>query len=665
MEADFSGWATKAGLKCSDGRIITSEAFKHLDGLQVPMVWQHGHGSPTNVLGHVLLEHRKDGIYCYGFFNDTEHGIAAHKLVMHKDIKMLSIYANDLVEKTKQVLHGMIREVSLTLAGANPGALIEQVRIAHSNDPDDVEILDDAAVIHTGIEFDFVDFGVEVDDEDETIAHAADQSSMTVQEVYDNFTDIELTVVHYMVGAAVESAMAEAAHSDVDNGGAEDTTPTEGDLTHQEGTTAVTNVFEQQGKTGENEGERHILSHDAMNGIFETAKRLGSVKQAVESYALAHGIDNIDTLFPDAKLITNTPEWFTRRTEWVNAILTNVHHTPFAKVRTLWADLTLDEARAKGYVKGDLKKEQFFAVYKRETGPTTVYKKQALHRDDVVDITDFDIVSWMKGEMRLMLEEEVARAILLGDGREVDDEDKINETMIRPIATDDDLYSVTVYSNLDDASSSYLEFMDAMIENRRLYRGSGQPSLFISEVVLAKLLTLRDGDGRKYYRGMDEIASELRVRDIIPVEAMDTDTDLLAIMVNMSDYNVGTNMGGEINLFDQFDIDYNKQKYLIETRMSGALTKIRSALVFRKTASAAVLTVPNAPTFVSSTGVVTIVATTGIVYKNKATGATLATGAQTAIAAGAQIVVEATPSSSSYYIANTVEDQWTFTRDRA
>lgn len=667
---DFSGWATKAGLKCSDGRTIKPEAFQHMDGMQVPLVWQHGHGTPTNVLGHVQLEARKEGVYCYAFFNDTDAGIAAHKLVLHKDIKMLSIYANELIEKSKIVHHGQICEVSLTLKGANPGALIDNVRIAHSADPDDYTDLDDAAIIHTGLEFDFVDFGVFEDDDD--LEHAADGDQMTVEDVYKSFSEVQKTVVHYIVGAAVEAAQDEMAveHSAIEPDATEvpttevPTTPTEGDLAHQEGNTPVTNVFETQSKTTA-VAERHVLSHDAMKSIFENAKTLGSAKAAIQAYALQHNIDNIDLLFPDAKLVTDTPEWHQRRTEWVDYVLSNVHHTPFAKIRTLWADLTLDQARAKGYVKGDLKKEEYFAVYKRETTPTTVYKKQALHRDDVIDITDFDIVVWMKAEMRLMLEEEIARAILIGDGRDVEDDDHISSTNIRPIASDDQLYAPTAYVNLDDSNSSYLELVNKIIQERRLYKGSGQPAMFVSEVVLGNLLTLRDGDGRKYYRDMEEMKTEFRVSAVIPVEVMEDETDLLCIMVNLIDYNVGTNRGGEVSLFEDFDIDYNKQKYLIETRVSGALIKVRSALIFRKTASTAVLTVPNAPTFVASTGVVTIVATTGIVYKNADTDATLSTGAQTALAAGAYINIKAVPASTSYYVSNTVDSYWTFVRNHA
>jgi len=673
MEADFSGYATKAGLKCSDGRTITAEAFKHMDGIQVPLVWQHGHNTPENILGHVLLHAREDGVYCDGYFNGTPAGLTAKALVEHGDINSLSIYANALVEKmigkAKQVLHGIIREVSLVLSGANPGALIDYVAVQHSDG--EVETLEDEAIIYTGLELEF--------------EHADKKSGRTLQEVYDSLTDEQKNAVHYMIGVAVENAgESSAAQSGTEDGTAESTADgtestesteegteaTEGDLTHQEGNTTVTkNVFDQT--TGASQGEKHTLTHDAIKGIFESARKGGSWKEALEEYALAHNIDNIDVLFPEAQAITATPEFDKRRTEWVAAVLNGTHKTPFSRIKTLSADLTLDEARAKGYVKGSLKKEEFFGVSKRTTGPTTIYKKQKLDRDDIIDITDFDVVAWLWGEIRLMLEEELARAILIGDGRAVDDEDKIKDPIaaasgdgIRSILNDHDYYAMTVNVNVDDASSSYLEFVDAVISNRRYYKGTGMPTMFTTEVVIAKMLTLRDAVGRRVYRTMDELAAELRVDRIVPVEVMEGESNLLAILVNLQDYNVGTNRGGEIATFDQFDIDYNQYKYLMETRLSGALTKLKSALIFKKVAGTDVIVVPNAPTFVASTGVVTIVATTGVVYKNKDTGVTMSTGAQAAIAAGASVTVVATPS-AGYFLADNINDEWTFTRDDA
>jgi len=670
--ADFSGYATKAGLKCSDGRTISPKAFEHMDGQRVPLVWEHGHNEPTNVLGHAVLQARTDGVYAYGFFNETPAGQTAKALVQHGDINKLSIYANQLIEKTKQVLHGMIREVSLVLSGANPGALIDNVSVQHSDG--DIMELDDEAIIHTGLMLEF----------DTIVEHSAEDP--TVQEIYDSFTDEQKQVVHFMIGAALDqsesSSMAQSEEPDdnKEESADSDDKTNEGDLTHQEGNSMARNVFDQQNGEKSSTGEKFSLTHSEIQGVFKNARECGSLKKAlsqlaqdkgITEYALQHGINDIDLLFPDAKAVTDRPDFDKRRTEWVSVVLNGTHKTPFSRIKSLVADLTLDEARAKGYVTGALKKEEWFGISKRTTGPTTIYKKQKLDRDDIIDIQDFDVVSWLWGEIRLMLEEELARAILIGDGRAVDDEDKIKDPAgastgdgIRSILNDHDYYAMTVNVNLDDASSSYLEFVDAFISSRRFYKGTGTPTMFTTEVVIAKMLTLRDATGRRLYRTLDELASELRVAAIVPVEVMEGDDDVLAIVVNLNDYNVGTNKGGEISTFDDFDIDYNQYKYLMETRLSGALTKLKSALIFKKVTGTDVLVVPNAPTFVSSTGVVTIVATTGVVYKNKLTGATLSTGAQTALAAGASVTVVATPD-SGYYLANNVDDEWTFTRDAA
>lgn len=659
MEADFSGYATKAGLKCSDGRTITAEAFKHMDGKRVPLVWQHGHSSPENVLGHAILEAREDGVYAYGFFNDTAWGQAAKALVEHGDINSLSIYANGLVEKvigkTKSVLHGVIREVSLVLSGANPGALIDFVAVQHSDG--EIEHLEDEAVIYTGLELE--------------LEHAEDSSQKTLQEIFDSMTDEQKNACYYMIGIAIENAGGSAAQSGIDQNNEGSTFTTEGDaLTHQKGNNVVTkNVFDQSGTS---QGEKHTLTHDAIKSIFESAKKSGSMKAALEEYSLAHGIDNIELLFPDAQAITAKPEFDKRRTEWVSRVLNGTHKTPFSKIKTLSADLTLDEARAKGYVKGNMKKEEFFAVSKRTTGPTTIYKKQKLDRDDIIDITDFDVVAWLWGEIRLMLEEELARAILIGDGRDVMDEDKIKDPAaasdgngIRSILHDHDYYAMTVNVNLDDPNSTYMEFIDTVIKTRRYYKGSGNPTMFTTEVHIAEMLTLRDAVGRRVYRTLDELAAELRVAAIIPVEVMESEPDVVAILVNLQDYNIGTTKGGEISTFDDFDIDFNQYKYLMETRLSGALTKVKSALIYKKVAGNAVLiTSVNAPTFNSTTGVVTIVATPNVTYKNKDTGATMNTGAQAPLNPGESVTVVATPN-AGYYLPDNINDEWTFTRDDA
>lgn len=659
--ADFSGYATKAGLRCSDGRTITAQAFQHMDKVKVPLVWQHTHNEPAKVLGHAILEARPDGVYCHGFFNETENGKNAKILVRHGDIERLSIWANQLVEKSKQVLHGMIKEVSLVLSGANPGAFIDNVRIAHS--ADDVELLEDEAIIHTGLAF---EVHIKAEEKTEEVAHA--ETDATLQAIYDSLNDDQRNLLHFMVAESIKTQDEPIAEHSDDN--------KEGDLEHKEGQDEVTrNVFDRTGedtKTGD--GKIRYLAHSDVVAIAEDFKKRGSFKEAWAAFKeekgleFKHGIDDIELLFPDAKMVTDGPEWDKRRTEWVAEVLNNTHKTPFSKIKTLVANLTLLAARAKGYVKGTMKKEEFFAVTKRTTGPTTVYKKQKLDRDDIVDITEMDVVAWLWSEIRMMLEEEVARAILIGDGRDVEDEDKISDPAgassgdgIRSILHDHDYYAHTINVNLG-ATPDYLLFIDSVIASRRYYKGSGLPTMFTTEIHIAKMLTLRSElTGLRLYRSLDDLATEMRVSKITPVEVMEEETDLLAILVNLRDYNVGSTKGGEITRFDDFDIDFNQYKYLMETRLSGALTKVKSAQIFKSVVSTDVLVVPNAPTFVASTGVVTIVATTGVVYKNKDTGATLSTGAQAAIASGTSITVIATPA-AGYYLADNINDEWTFTR---
>ena len=585
MKPDFSGYATKAGLKCSDGRTIMPEAFKHMDGKTVPLVWQHGHSSPENVLGHAVLEAREDGVYAHGFFNSTKSAENARQLVQHEDIKNLSIYANGLVERTKQVFHGVIREVSLVLSGANPGALIDFVAIEHSDGS--VDTLDDEAVIYTGLELEHGQDAKD-DEDDETdennqngsVEHAKDDA--TVRDIYDSLSDEQKNVVHYMIGAALEAAGADSTeHSD------------------KEGQTSM-NVFEKG--NGSKETETHELTHDAVKEIVADAAKRGSLKDAVEHYALQHGINDIDVLFPDAKTIDAEPEWIKRRTEWVAGVLNGIRSTPFSRIKTRTADITLEEARAKGYVKASLKKEEFFGVAQRTTGPTTIYKKQQLDRDDILDITDFDVVAWMKGEMRLMLEEELARAILIGDGREVTDEDKVKDPAgatdglgIRSILNDHELYVHTVNVTIsDEEGTDYEPVVEQVARARRFYKGSGNPTFYTTEATKTEMLLSKDNDDRRRYNTEAELASALRVSAVVAVEVMEADesdpadprTDLLGIMVNLSDYAVGADKGGQTTFFDDFDIDYNQYKYLYETRLSGALTKVKSAQVIKRVAPA-------------------------------------------------------------------------------
>jgi len=636
MEADFSGYATKAGLKCSDGRTIMPNAFQHQDKMQVPLVWQHGHKDVENVLGHAILENRPDGVYSYCFFNDTAKAAHAKKLVDHKDITMLSIWANELVERSGRVLHGAIREVSLVLSGANPGAVIENVTIRHSDG--DLTEMDDEVIIYSGEEVELY----HADGNDNSNEDSNDGEE-TLQDVIDSMNDKQRDVLFYMVGQALEDNASDMSQSDMTD-----------DSNDKDGKEMSRNVFEKDEKES-----RPVLSHSDVQGIVASAVKNGSLKDAVEEYALAHGINDIEILFPEATQLTAAPEWFSRRMEWVNGVLGGARKTPFSRIKTATADLTFDEARAKGYIKGNMKKEEFFGTSRRTTTPQTVYKKQKLDRDDIIDITDFDVVSWMKGEMRLMLDEELARAVLLGDGREVDDEDKISEEHIRPIATDDDFYTIYVNVNLGDANSTVQEVVDGIVRNRQYYRGTGQPTMYTTESVIAEFLLLKDTLGRRIYTSLDQLASELRVSSIIPVEVMSDYPDIVAVLVNMSDYAIGADKGGQVAMFDDFDIDYNQYKYLIETRISGALIRPKSAIVVKKTASNAVLLAnPTAPTFNETTGVVTLPTSTNYTWKDDE-GNVLSDGAQTALDIDETLTVVAV-ANSGYYFASSENDTFTF-----
>lgn len=644
MEADFSGWATKAGLKCTDGRTIMPNAFKHQDSAQVPLVWQHGHSDVENVLGHAILENRDDGVYAYCFFNDSPKAVHAKTLVTHRDIRMLSIWANELVERAGRVLHGAIREVSLVLSGANPGALIENVTIKHS---DFNEILDDEAIIYTGLEFELEHADGGSSDTTTSDSTSDGGSEETLQDVINTMDEKQKNALYYMVGEALASSGADLSQSNIDNNNSND---------DQEGSKMSRNVFEKEEKeTGP------VLSHSDIQGIVADATKCGSLKEAVENYALSHGINDIEVLFPEATQLTAAPEFFARRTEWVNGVLGGARKTPFSRIKTATADLTFDEARAKGYIKGNLKKEEFFGTARRTTTPQTVYKKQKLDRDDIIDITDFDVVAWMKGEMRLMLDEELARAVLLGDGREVDDEDKISEEHIRPIATDNDFYTIYVNVNIGDANSSVQEIVDAIVLNRQYYRGTGQPTMYTTETVIAQFLLLKDTLGRRIYTSLEQLAAELRVSSIVPVEIMNDYPDILAVLVNMADYAIGADKGGQVALFDDFDIDYNQYKYLIETRISGALIRPKAAMVVMKTGSSdTLLANPTAPTMDPDTYVITLPTSTNFAWKDGDGGA-LSDGAQTALQAGESLTVVAV-ADTGYYFATSENDTWTFTR---
>lgn len=671
---DFSGYATKAGLKCSDGRTIMPDAFKHQDTETVPLVWQHNHNEPSNVLGHAILENREDGVYTYAFFNGTDQAQNARTLVEHKDITSLSIYANQLTEKSKQVLHGFIREVSLVLSGANPGALIDNITLAHADG--DMVTLEDEAIIYTGLELNHAD-----GQSDSTVQDTADTADTgdegpSVQEVYDSMTDQQKEVVHYMVGVALEetTAKSEAAHSDMSEKKDEPVKEEEpvkkeeptSELVHtddnneEEGRHMSRNVFEQQ-SGGKKEGE-HVLTHDALKGIVSEAQRSGSLKEAFEQYAFKHGIENIDVLFPDARAVTDSPEFDMRRVEWVSSVINGTKHTPFSRIKSIVADLTYDEARARGYIKGNLKKEEWFGVSKRVTTPSTVYKKQKLDRDDILDITDFDVVAWLKAEMRLMLDEELAAAILIGDGREVDNEDKIKDPAgaiegagVRSILHDHDLYVATI--TVDDTADS-VAVVDGIISSLGFYKGSGSPVFYTTLPVLTQLLLTRDEFKHRMWKTPAELASEMGVSAIVTVEVMEREQDLIGIIVNLKDYTVGTDKGGEVNFFDDFDIDYNQYKYLYETRLSGALTKVRSAMVVKKAAAGSSVATPEKPDFDGTT--VVVKTTPGVTYKNKDTGVPLTTAAPVTLADNASITVVAEPASGAYFFASNQDDEWTF-----
>jgi len=670
MEADFSGYATKYGVKCTDGRTILPDAFAHQDKITVPLVWHHGHTDPENVLGKVVLESRSDGVFAHAYFNGTSKASHAYELVKHGDIDSLSIWANQLVEKAGRVVHGLIREVSLVMAGANPAAKIENVTLRHGDG--DVSVLPDEAIIYAGagLEWEILSHEEAEDTQEEPetpedlepeldseLQHAV--GGETIQDVYDSMSDTQKNVLHYMIGEALAAAG--------------DNTDTAAHGEDMEGTnTMAKNVFESQ-ETPESKGS--VLSHDDMQSILADARRSGSLHGALQNFIddakLSHGIEDINLLFPDARTITDTPEWNKRRTEWVSRVFTGISKVPFSRIKTIVADITADEARAKGYVKGTLKKEEWFGLTKRTTSPTTIYKKQQLDRDDMIDITDFNVVTWLWGEMRLMLDEEIARAILVGDGRDIASEDKVKDPAgassgdgIRSILNDHELFVTTITANVDDAASSYDEVIDVVLDGMEFYKGTGTPEMFCSLKTLNMFLKAKDGMQRRLYANKAEVAVALGVSDIVVVEIMNDYPSVVGIIVNLADYKVGTDKGGEVSQFDDFDIDYNKYKYLIEGRMSGALNKIKSALVVMKTAAANVLVKAAKPGFNPATGALTIVNQTGVVYKNEAGTVINAAGSPYTVAPGASYIVNATPA-TGYYFADNATDSWTFTANPA
>lgn len=573
---DFSGWATKNDLQCSDGRTIRRDAFKDNDGQTVPLVWNHQHNDSQNVLGHALLENRPEGVYAYCKFNDTPAGKNAKMLVEHGDVSALSIYANRLKQNQGNVTHGVIREVSLVLAGANPGAFIDSI-MRHG------ECSDEEAVIYTG-----EDLILEHADKEDEMENENKQEK-TVQDVVDSMTEEQRNVMYALIGQALEDVK----HSDEaedqnenNNGEGEDN-----EMKH--------NVFE-----NDNNKQNNTLSHAEMENIFKQAKRVGSLKEAVLAHADEHGDAIYDTygikpnaegegismLFPEYKNLNNVPEFIKRDTGWVALVMAGVHHTPFSRIKSMFADIREEEARALGYMKGNLKKEEVFSLLKRTTDPQTIYKKQKLHRDDVIDITSFDVVAWIKAEMRMMLEEEIARAILIGDGRLADSDDKIQQNHIRSIANEDPLFAIHKDLEVAEGEDKAKGFIKTVLRARKDYKGSGEPTMFLAEDMLVEMLLLEDKNGRIIYESEQALARALRVKNIVTVPVMEgaqniaKDKNILAIIVNLKDYNVGADKGGAVAMFEDFDIDYNAQKYLIETRCSGALVKPFSAIVIEEDA---------------------------------------------------------------------------------
>lgn len=572
-DCSFSGWATRNNLTCGDGRVIRKDAFKDNDGKKVSLVWNHEHNDPFAVLGHAFLENREDGVYAYGYFNDSEAGQAAEKLVHNGDVSSLSIWANNLKQNTlangcKEVVHGEIRELSLVLAGANPGAYIDCV-MAHSDDVDE----DTISELYAGYNENIVIHSTENNKkEDNEMAEDIKKkdSEETVEDVFNTLSEKQKTAVYAMISQILE-----------DDGIVDDKDENKDEMKHSEGDDYMKrNVFDND------EQQDEVLSHAAMETIIGDAKRFGSLKESFLAHADEYGIEQIDYLFPEAKTLNNQPEFIKRDTGWVSTVMGAVHHTPFSRIKSIFANITEDEARAKGYIKGNLKKEEVFSLLKRTTTPTTIYKKQKLDRDDVSDITDFDVVAWLKSEMRVMLDEEIARAILIGDGRLSSSDDKINESNIRPVVSDSELYTirqkVSVATNATDDDKAKAMIKSA-VKARKNYKGSGNPTFYTTEDWLTNALLLEDTQGHRLYKNDADVAAAMRVSKIVTVPVMEgvkgpEGGDLIGIIVNLADYNVGADKGGAVNMFDDFDIDYNQQKYLIETRCSGALVKPYSAI---------------------------------------------------------------------------------------
>ena len=629
MGYDFSGYATRNNIRCSDGRTILKDAFADQNGQKVPLVYQHNHNDIDNVLGHAVLENRNDGVYCYGTFNDTPMGRDAKELVKHGDITALSIYANHLTERNKNVMHGNIREVSLVLAGANPGAYIDNVTIQHSDGA--VDLLDDEAVIYSGEEISlehgddesednmqnagdnssagtsgktvqqvwdtftekqknavYALIGAAISADNDGFGHADnepddepdDSSDETVQDVFDTLNEEQKNVAYALIGLAVEQGDSDTEDSDGENYNSASHSEEEGDIMHM-------NAFEQTGA----DNEAPVLSHDDMKEFLTEARDYGSFRDYSEKWiqhaGQDYGIENVEILFPDARQVGDEPYLYKRDTDWVDVVLNSTRHTPFARIKTSYADLTEAEARAKGFTldrnNNKRKMDEVFKVYKRVTTPQTIYKKQRLDRDDEIDITDFDVVNFLWNEMKVMIREEMARDILIGDGRAASAEDHVNTENVRPIVGDDDLY--VIYNDGTNPTTDPTAFVDRARKAKVGYLGSGMPTLFVSPSLHGELMVQRDKVGRRLYDTDASLAAAMGVSSIVEVPVLEGFTMsegnkvVDGVMVNLRDYTIGTDRGGELTQFSDFDIDYNQHKYLIEARLSGALTMPKSAIV--------------------------------------------------------------------------------------
>lgn len=673
-EPDFAGWATKHDMKCTDGRTIKPGTFKHMDGVTVPLVWMHQHKDAENVLGHATLQDRAFGVYTFGFFNESERGQHMKHAVQNGDIVSMSIYANNLTEKVtrngRDVYHGDIKEVSLVLAGANPGAYIETVALRHGDG--NISELDEAK-IYTGLSLmhgDDIDWEVEMGKQTQeeleggktaVIEHAED-TAVDIKEVFETLNEDQQAVVYFMLGEAAEKAKKEAKEAaDAGNDAEHDALKDKGEyLAHLNDTLkegfehmSTRNLFETQGDvvTG---GK---LTHDGFVDLMKEAKKAGSFKEAYIQHADEYGISDIELLFPDAKAI-GAPEVYSRRMGWVPKILGGTKHTPFSKVKSVVFDITEDEARARGYIKGNQKKDEVVKLMKRTTGPTTVYKKQKLDRDDLIDIdiTDINVVAWLKAEIRTMLEEEIARAILFGDGRPAGHDDKIKDPEgansgdgIRSIVHDADFYAIK--ADLP-ANVSPKDAVKRIVRERSKYRGTGKPTLFISDSFLTDIMLEEDKFGRSLYETEQALADKLRVQEIVTVDIIDDLENLFAILVNPIDYSIGTNKGGELTSFEDFDIDFNQHKYLMETRLSGALTKPFSAIVLRRLQGT--LATATNPSFDGETNTITIPTATGVIYLidgEPVTGDVVITSTTEVNAVADE----------GYYLAPNTTREWTYT----